>query len=255
MALWACAPLCCAPRERPQWSPRRHRRSSLLCRHCPVATVLSPHLPVAGPRSARPVPVVLPTLFPARPTRSLRAFAFVDLCGFTDFVEVRPVDAALVAELVTMRSVCHLVVSTHGIRSASWLGAGCMLVGLDTTQPTSTVVDAEMASSAPARTARRVAGIGAGPVVFFDGHDYAGRLLNLASRLCNLAGSNEVLLTADLAVSIPDTAPHRSLGACVLRGFPRPSRGGVVTSTRQSAPSSSRPSKLHSPATRFAPTL
>ena len=66
----------------------------------------------------------------ATSTRVNRGFAFVDLCGFTDFVDTHG-DAAGVAELGRLRSSVREVAPLCGVRVDKWLGDGAMLVGVD----------------------------------------------------------------------------------------------------------------------------
>jgi len=59
-----------------------------------------------------------------------RSFAFVDLCGFTDFVDLHGDDAA-VAELRILRAGVREAAGAAGVRVDKWLGDGVMLVGVE----------------------------------------------------------------------------------------------------------------------------
>src|SRR5712692_4297801 len=63
-------------------------------------------------------------------TRVSRSFAFVDLCGFTDFVDLHGDDAA-VAELRILRAGVREAAGAAGVRVDKWLGDGVMLVGVE----------------------------------------------------------------------------------------------------------------------------
>ncbi|MDJ0770923.1 MAG: adenylate/guanylate cyclase domain-containing protein [Ilumatobacter sp.] len=121
-----------------------------------------------------------------------RSFAFVDLSGFTAFTDSEGDDRA-VEILAAFRTLVRDVASAHAVRVAKWLGDGAMLVGVESEPLIEAIVDLEhriddIGSPLPLR-----AGIAAGRVILFEGDDYIGRPVNLASRLCDLADPHEVL--------------------------------------------------------------
>src|SRR5436190_13875037 len=59
-----------------------------------------------------------------------RSFAFIDLCGFTDYTDARG-DEAAVAELQLLRAAVREVTPLFGVRVEKWLGDGVMLVGIE----------------------------------------------------------------------------------------------------------------------------
>jgi adenylate cyclase len=59
----------------------------------------------------------------------MRCFAFLDLCGFTDFAD-RHGDDNAVLELRALRSTVRDVAPLAGVRIDKWLGDGVMLVGV-----------------------------------------------------------------------------------------------------------------------------
>ena len=67
-----------------------------------------------------------------------RTFAFVDVCGFTAYVDGHGAHAAIEV-LKQFRSVARDVAARRGVRVAKWLGDGVMLVG---TEPGPTVAAA-----------------------------------------------------------------------------------------------------------------
>ena len=46
-------------------------------------------------------------------------------------------------------------------------------------------------------------GLATGPVILLDGDDYVGRAVNLATRLCDRAGSDQILAAADDGLALP----------------------------------------------------
>jgi len=153
-------------------------------------------------------------------TRLQRTFAFLDLCGFTDFVDQHGDDAA-VEELGALRSTVRDVARRFGVRVDKWLGDGVMLVGVETTPLIDAVMTIEGRTTGHGRLPLR-AGIAAGPVIMMEGDDYVGRSVNLAARLCDLAGPCEVLAAADLAAVVPGGVVARPSAGLRLRGFERP---------------------------------
>ena len=59
-----------------------------------------------------------------------RAFAFMDLCGFTKFIATNGEHAAIEA-LSSFRSLTRELATRRGVRVAKWLGDGAMLVGVE----------------------------------------------------------------------------------------------------------------------------
>src|SRR5260221_981513 len=59
-----------------------------------------------------------------------RAFAFMDLCGFTKFIATNGEHAAIEA-LSSFRTLTRELGTRRGVRVAKWLGDGAMLVGVD----------------------------------------------------------------------------------------------------------------------------
>lgn len=131
----------------------------------------------------------------------MRAFAFIDLCGFTDFVDAHG-DREAVVELRALRSAVRDVAPLCGVRVDKWLGDGVMLVSPEA-EP---VVDAVLGIQEKFRRVSRLelrAGIASGPVILLEGDDYVGRSVNLASRLCDLAEAGQVLAAAE-GIDLPE---------------------------------------------------
>lgn len=150
-----------------------------------------------------------------------RTFAFVDLSGFTNYTAAFGDDAAG-RILGAFRSLVREIASERGVRIAKWLGDGCMIVSVDQGNAISFALELEnRASEVCAPLSLRV-GLATGYALLFEGDDYIGSAVNMASRLCDLAGPFEVLLPTMQIERLPEgvtAAPH---GEVELRGFPGP---------------------------------
>jgi adenylate cyclase len=119
-----------------------------------------------------------------------RAFAFVDLCGFTSYMATNGEHAAIDA-VTRFRSLTREIATRRGVRTAKWLGDGAMLVGVEI-GPTIAAA-AEVIARYDGRTLALRGGVAHGRVLLFDGDDYIGRPANLAARLCQAARPSELL--------------------------------------------------------------
>jgi adenylate cyclase len=129
------------------------------------------------------------------PNHLTRSFLFVDVSGFTAYVDKEGEHAAI--DLLTrFRREARDVAARRGVRVGKWLGDGVMLVG----------VEPDVLAAAAAELLCRFDGSGidihgglaSGPVLLFEGDDYIGRPVNLASRLCDAAAPGELLGAIDL---------------------------------------------------------
>jgi len=127
--------------------------------------------------------------------RVTRTFAFVDLCGFTDFVDEHG-DEVGVAELRLLRAVVREVAPLCGVRVDKWLGDGVMLVGVEAEPVVACVLATRQRLADLGRLPLR-AGIACGDVLLLEGDDYVGRTVNLAARLCDRAERGQVLGASD----------------------------------------------------------
>jgi|GEM_PF-1669880 class 3 adenylate cyclase len=144
-----------------------------------------------------------------------RTFAFIDLCGFTDFVDDHGDDGA-VRELRNLRAAVREVTPLFGVRVEKWLGDGLMLVGVESEPVVGAALAIEQRHARVGRLALR-GGISAGAVILLEGDDYVGRAVNLASRLCDIAAPGQLLAAADVLdlpswVVASDHAPVRVKG-------------------------------------------
>src|SRR4051794_1680059 len=143
--------------------------------------------------------------------RVFRCFAFVDMCGFTRMNDTLGDEEALQV-LSTFRAIVRGLSPDHGTRVGKWLGDGCMFVATEVRPIVDTVLDlVERMEGAdivlPLRT-----GIAAGKVIVFEGDDFIGMSINLASRLCDAAAPGEVLVSDEVRAALGDDYPIVPLG-------------------------------------------
>jgi class 3 adenylate cyclase len=65
-------------------------------------------------------------------------------------------------------------------------------------------------------------GIASGYALLFEGDDYIGSAVNMASRLCDAAGPFEVLMPSMQLERLPEGVTATPHGSLELRGFPGP---------------------------------
>ena len=158
---------------------------------------------------------------PTSVKRVERAFAFLDISGFTAFTDQRG-DASSVNALADFRLVVREVSSHSGVRIAKWLGDGAMFVGVETEPLISAILAIGVQLRASGFPLPLRAGIASGAVILFEGDDYIGTPVNLASRLCAEALAGETLVTAVVAASAPASVTQRPKGAIDVRGLADP---------------------------------
>ena len=129
-----------------------------------------------------------------------RAFAFVDLCGFTKFIATHGEHAAVDA-IARFRSLVRELGMRRGVRVAKWLGDGAMLIGVEVPPTIATAV--EIIGRYDGRTLGLRGGVAHGKVLMIDGDDYIGRPTNLAARLCQAAQPGELLAVGYSATTLP----------------------------------------------------
>ena len=150
-----------------------------------------------------------------------RSFAFLDLCQFTSFTATQGDDHAT-RVLANFRACMREIASRRAVRVAKWLGDGAMLVGVEPGPLMSAVLEIEARiddgdSALPLRV-----GITTGPVILFEGDDYIGTTVNLASRLSDAAGARQILAVPSLAVHVPVWATASEVGRVMVPGFRDP---------------------------------
>jgi adenylate cyclase len=147
------------------------------------------------------------------------AIAFVDLAGYTRYVEEEGEEEALSYVERFIDAVGDTL--PEGARVVKTIGDEVMVVGQDA----SSLVDWAVGFSrlyANERPAPRI-GVNAGPVLYRDG-DYFGREVNLASRVVARARGGEVLVTGQVLDEVRDRGHLQvdSIGQVKLKGFKEP---------------------------------
>ena len=153
--------------------------------------------------------------------RVQRAFAFVDLSGFTLFTDEQG-DEASVEVLSAFRREVRSVATDSGVRIAKWLGDGCMLVSVEPAQLVEAVVLLGRRLRALSLPLPMHAGMAAGNVILLDGDDYVGSAVNLASRLSDAARREEILATPGLGALVPPGATATIVPDVAISGFVEP---------------------------------
>ena len=148
-----------------------------------------------------------------------RTFAFVDLSGFTNYTAAFGDDAAG-RILGAFRSLVREIASERGVRIAKWLGDGCMIVSVDQANCIAFALDLENRSAEVCAPLSLRVGIATGYALLFEGDDYIGSAVNMASRLCDLAGPFDVLIPSMQLERLPEGVTASPHGAVELRGFP-----------------------------------
>jgi len=155
------------------------------------------------------------------PVRVFRCFSFVDMCGFTRMNDTLGDDEAL-AVLAEFRAIVRSLSPDHGIRVGKWLGDGCMFVGTEVRPVVETVLDlTERMENASIVLPLRI-GVAAGRVIVFEGDDFIGMSINLASRLCDNAAPGEILANDVVVQALGDAFPVIALGERQLPGIVTP---------------------------------
>ena len=143
----------------------------------------------------------LPPLDAADPAPVHRAFGFADICGFTAYLE-REGPLAAVRLVASFRSSAREIAARRGVRIAKWLGDGVMFVSVEAGPLLATTV--ELTSRMKSTGLDLRSGVATGSCLLFEADDYIGHSVNLASRLCDLAGPGEVLADENTATLAPD---------------------------------------------------
>jgi class 3 adenylate cyclase len=148
-----------------------------------------------------------------------RTFVFVDLSGFTNYTGAFGDDAAG-RLLGAFRTIVRQVASERGVRIAKWLGDGCMIVAVDQLGAIAFTLDLRDRSAEVCAPLTARAGIASGYALLFEGDDYIGSAVNMASRLCDAAGRSQVLMPAMGIERLPEGVAATPAGALQLAGFP-----------------------------------
>ncbi len=156
-----------------------------------------------------------------------RCFAFVDLCGFTAFIEHYG-DERTVIVLADFRTRIREIAARRGVRVTKWLGDGAMFSSEDTQAVASAVL--ELGVIVPISIPLEVrAGISRGPVIMFEGDDYIGRATNVASRLCDAARPGQTLATREVVGHVPRWVAAGETRLYPALGFDRPLEASQIS--------------------------
>jgi class 3 adenylate cyclase len=153
-----------------------------------------------------------------------RSFAFVDVTGFTALTEHEG-DEHAVDVLTAFRALLRDICARRGVRIAKWLGDGVMLVGVDTPPLLATILELHhvvCVVSGPVQTVSIRSGVSSGEVILMEGDDYIGHCVNVAARLCDLAGAGEALATPSVMSNLPRWGVVLAERDVALRGVERP---------------------------------
>jgi class 3 adenylate cyclase len=153
--------------------------------------------------------------------RVRRTFAFLDLSGFTALTATEG-DERSVAVLGLFRTALRHTCSRRGVRIAKWLGDGAMLVGVETTPVVSAALEIHCSPEIDGELIAVKCGVTSGPVILLEGDDYIGHAVNVAARLCDLAGAGEVLADPAVVPALPPWAAVVEEGEVDLRGVDSP---------------------------------
>ena len=169
-------------------------------------------------------------------TRVERTFGFVDISRFTTYTDQRG-DEYAVRALSEFRQVVRDVASRHGTRVDKWLGDGAMFVSIETEPLVHAILAIEALLLEHEFPLPLRAGLASGYVILFEGDDYIGTPVNLASRLCNDAEPGQMLVTEAVAACLPDWVERSAVGMIDIRGLAEPVAVVAVTNTRMPQPS------------------
>lgn len=147
-----------------------------------------------------------------------RTFVFVDLSGFTKYTANHG-DIAAGNLLTKFRAEVREVAAAWGIRVDKWLGDGCMIVSVDQDMAIGFALDMQKRCEDVCRPLTVRVGIATGEVLMFQGEDYIGTSVNLASRLCDAAEHNEVLICRADIQRLPLGVEEHNHDAVFLRGL------------------------------------
>jgi class 3 adenylate cyclase len=146
-----------------------------------------------------------------------RTFAFLDVTGYTAYTQKYGTHAAA-QMLHKFRSAVRIVVGKHGVRVSKWLGDGVMLVGVKSAPLISATAELNLLFEGKEFSIH--SGIARGSVIIFEGDDYIGRPVNIASRLADYAKPNEILIHGVGKKYVPNTVKLDPLSATVpIRGI------------------------------------
>lgn len=160
------------------------------------------------------------SLYDYAPSAFRLAIGFVDLVGFTPLA--RDMDPGALADLIEQfEMTAHEVVSGRTGRVVKHIGDEVMFTAVDPVDAARIAL--ELVDRFSSHGVRPHAGIAFGPVVGRGG-DFYGPVVNLASRIADIAVPDEILVTGELVeAATGDTAlTFEPAGRRQLKGFDEP---------------------------------
>jgi adenylate cyclase len=148
-----------------------------------------------------------------------RTFVFLDLAGFTDYT-ARFGDDAAGRLLGAFRIIVREVASERGVRIAKWLGDGCMIVAVEQADAVAFLLDLQSRAADVCAPLTLRSGVASGYALLFEGDDYIGSAVNMAARLCDVAGPYEVLIPTTGLERLPEGVSATAHDPVTLAGFP-----------------------------------
>lgn len=143
--------------------------------------------------------------------------AFVDVVSSTEWIASISSNE-LKAALVEFERLASEFATVNGCRLVKLIGDEAMIVGFDTASVCAAAIALCAAVAADDRLPHARGGVAFGPVAPRDG-DYFGAPVNLAARCVKEAEPGQVVVTADVAATVPSV---RALGQRELRGIDEP---------------------------------
>ncbi len=150
-----------------------------------------------------------------------RTFIFVDLSGFTNYMEVEGDEASAVL-LAKFRASARAVGSHLGVRIDKYLGDGLMAVAVEPENGINFALKLQQRSILDCAPLALRIGIASGNTILFEGEDFIGSAPNLAARLCDAAVGIGTLIPAEQAVNLPIGIFTHAHSPVSLPGFARP---------------------------------
>lgn len=153
--------------------------------------------------------------------RVTRTIAFVDLSGFTTYTQENGDESAVIA-LKFFRDVTREVCARHGVRIAKWLGDGAMLIGVEAEDLAEAMTEMRRLFTENDTPLPLKAGVATGAVILFEGDDYIGSIVNLASRLADLAEPGQLLAPKEFVSAMMVNTDAIAIGPVSVKGFTDP---------------------------------
>ena len=143
------------------------------------------------------------------------AICFLDITGYTRLTQERG-DAAAADLATNLSRVVERTSVHHGGRPIKWLGDGVMFVFPDVGPGVIAALDMADGVTAAGLPPSHV-GLHAGPVIF-QGGDYYGQTVNVASRIAEYARPGEVLVSQEVVDAAGGAVAFTEVGPVELKG-------------------------------------